>query len=201
MLPEWCILLPDRKDLVHVTGGAVVLQDFCHSGDCILCRVDVLWQKKGKYWHCCISNFTIISVADPWLFGTDPDPVLFVSDVQDANKKYLIFPSLFAYYSKVFFSVADLGYLSRIRIFSIPDPNFFHPGSKFSPSRIPIKEFKYFNPKNCFLSSRKYDPCFSSRILVFYPSRIQGSKKHRIPVYLPLFLKNKNSDIKKVTKQ
>jgi hypothetical protein len=41
-LPECCILLPDRKDLVHVTGGAVVLQDFCHSGDCILCRVDVL---------------------------------------------------------------------------------------------------------------------------------------------------------------
>ncbi len=28
--------------------------------------------------------------------------------------------------------------------FSIPDPNF--------PSRIHIKEFKYFNPKNCFQS-------------------------------------------------
>jgi hypothetical protein len=27
----------------------------------------------------------------------------------------------------------------------IPDPNFFHPGSW-----IRIKEFKYFNPKNCF---------------------------------------------------
>ncbi len=26
-------------------------------------------------------------------------------------------------------SVADPGYLSRIRLFSIPDPNFFHPGS------------------------------------------------------------------------
>jgi hypothetical protein len=26
-------------------------------------------------------------------------------------------------------SVADPGYLSRIRMFSIPDPNFFHPGS------------------------------------------------------------------------
>jgi hypothetical protein len=34
-------------------------------------------------------------------------------------------------------SVADQGCLSRI-----PDPNFFHPGS-----RICIKEFKYFNPK------------------------------------------------------
>jgi hypothetical protein len=35
------------------------------------------------------------------------------------------------------FSVADTGCLSQI-----PDPNFFHPGS-----RIRIKEFKYFNPK------------------------------------------------------
>jgi hypothetical protein len=29
--------------------------------------------------------------------------------------------------------------------FSIPDLKFFYPGS-----RIRIKEFKYFNPKNCF---------------------------------------------------
>ncbi len=73
---------------------------------------------------------------------------------------------------------ADPGCLSRIRLFSIPDPNFFHPGS-----RIHIKEFKYFSPKNCILSSRKYDPGCSSRIriLVFYPSRIQWSKRHRIP--------------------
>jgi hypothetical protein len=34
---------------------------------------------------------------------------------------------------------------SRIRLFSIPDPNCLHPGS-----RIRIKEFKYFNPKNGF---------------------------------------------------
>jgi hypothetical protein len=31
---------------------------------------------------------------------------------------------------------------SRIRLFSIPDP-----GSELSPSRIRIKDFKYFNPK------------------------------------------------------
>ncbi len=51
------------------------------------------------------------------------------------------------------------------------------------PSRIRIKEFKYFNPKKWFLSSKKYDPGCSSRIqiLTFYPSRIQGSKRHRIP--------------------
>jgi hypothetical protein len=65
---------------------------------------------------------------------------------------------------------------SQIRIFSIPDPNFFHPGS-----RIRIKEFKYFNPKKLFLSSRKHDPCCSSRIriLIFNPFRIPdpGDKK------------------------
>jgi hypothetical protein len=69
---------------------------------------------------------------------------------------------------------------SRIRLFPsrIPDPNCFHPGS-----RIRIKEFKYFNPKKWFLSSRKYDPGCSSRIriLTFYPSRIPGSKRHPIP--------------------
>jgi hypothetical protein len=43
------------------------------------------------------------------------------------------------------FSVADPGCLSRI-----PDPNFFHPGSEFFPSRTLIKEFKYFTPKICF---------------------------------------------------
>ncbi len=42
-------------------------------------------------------------------------------------------------------------FLSRI-----PDPNFFHPRS-----RIRIKEFKYFNPKQ---SSRKYDLGCSSGI-------------------------------------
>ncbi len=47
----------------------------------------------------------------------------------------------------------------------IPDLNFSHPGSKFFTSRIRIKEFKYLKPKNCF------------QALIFYPSRIQGSKK------------------------
>jgi hypothetical protein len=36
----------------------------------------------------------------------------------------------------------------------------------FPPSRIHIKEFKYFNPKTCFVSSRKYDPGCSSRIQI-----------------------------------
>ncbi len=58
-----------------------------------------------------------------------------------------------------------------VRIFSIPDPNFFHPGS-----RIRIKEFTYFNPNKWFLSFRKYDSgcSYRIRILTFYPSRIPG---------------------------
>jgi hypothetical protein len=59
----------------------------------------------------------------------------------------------------------------------IPDPTFFHPKSRIRIflSRIHIKEFKNFNPK----SSRKYDPGCSSRIRIFYPSRIPdpGVKK------------------------
>ncbi len=41
----------------------------------------------------------------------------------------------------------------------IPDPNFF-------PSGIRIKEFKYFNQKKMFLSTRIYDPGGSSRIRI-----------------------------------
>jgi hypothetical protein len=63
----------------------------------------------------------------------------------------------------------------------IPDPTFFHPGS-----RILIKEFKYFNPKKSkkwFLSFKRYDPGCSTRIpdpdADFLPSRIPdpGVKK------------------------
>jgi hypothetical protein len=50
---------------------------------------------------------------------------------------------------------------SRIRLFSIREP-----GSDFFPSRIRIKEFKYFNPKKWSLGSRKYDPGCSSRIRI-----------------------------------
>ncbi len=78
-------------------------------------------------------------------------------------------------------SVADPGCFSRIRLFSIldpesriPNPNCLHPGSA-------SKEFKYYNPKKWFLSSRKCDPGCSSRtrMLTFHPSRIPdpGFKK------------------------
>ncbi len=81
----------------------------------------------------------------------------------------------------LFYSVANPGCWSRI-----PDPNFFIPDPV---SRawicICIKEFKYFNHKNCFLSSRQYDPECSFRILVpglrFFSITDPGVKKHRIP--------------------
>ncbi len=50
---------------------------------------------------------------------------------------------------------------SLIPIFPIPDL-----GSKFFPSRIRIKEYKYFNPKKWFLSTQKYDLRCSSRIRI-----------------------------------
>ncbi len=60
---------------------------------------------------------------------------------------------------------------SRIRTVSIPEP-----GSA-------SKNLSILTPKKWFLSSRKYNPgCLSRiRMLTFYPSRIQGSKRHRIP--------------------
>jgi hypothetical protein len=43
----------------------------------------------------------VSSVADPWDFGTNPDvhadPAIFVSGLQDVNKKLFFFPSFFAY--------------------------------------------------------------------------------------------------------
>jgi hypothetical protein len=62
----------------------------------------------------------------------------------------------------------------------IPDQTFFHPGSELSPSRIRIKELKYFNPKKWFLSSRNYDSGCSSRIrrADFLVSTHPGSRGH-----------------------
>ncbi len=83
-------------------------------------------------------------------------------------------------------SVADPGCLSRIRLFSIPDP-----GSELSPSRILIKEFKYFIPKK---SKKNGFQALKNMIRVVHPGsrirmltfsqlgfRIQGSKRHPIP--------------------
>ncbi len=85
-------------------------------------------------------------------------------------------------------SVADPGCLSRI-----PDPTFFHPGSRIRTVSIPdpgssSKNLSILTPKKgkkWFLSSKKYDPGCSSRIpdpdADFLPSRIQGSKRYPIP--------------------
>jgi hypothetical protein len=73
-------------------------------------------------------------------------------------------------YVLILSSVSDPGCLSRIpdvypgsecfpsrfRMFFIPDPNFFHPGS-----RIRIKQFQYFNPENGFYALRNMMGCSS----------------------------------------
>ncbi len=62
------------------------------------------------------------------------------------NRKYIV---LYNYLAVL--RIRDVYPRYWIRIFSIPAPG----------SRIRIKEFKYFHPKNCFLYSRKYDQgCF-----------------------------------------
>ncbi len=60
----------------------------------------------------------------------------------------------------------------------IPDPNFFHPGS-----RICIKEVKYFIKKFVSKLSDPGDPGCSSRIriLIFYPSRIPNPEVKKAP--------------------
>ncbi len=109
-------------------------------------------------WRFRLSSSVTKLIATPFLPKRPPRPILQIRNF---------------FYIK--FSVAD------------PDPPDQHvfgpPGSELSPSRIRMKEFKYFNPKKWILSSRKYDPGCSSRIwmLTLYPSRIPGSKRHRIP--------------------
>jgi hypothetical protein len=53
----------------------------------------------------------------------------------------------------------------------------FIPGPNFCPSRIKIFSIPDPHQKNCVVNSRKYDPFCLSRILIFYPSRIQEVKK------------------------
>ncbi len=80
-------------------------------------------------------------------------------------------------------SVADPGCLSRIRLFSIPDPgsripdpNCLHPGS--ASKNLSILTLKKNKQKKLFLSSRKYDvhPGSRIRMLTFYHPGSRGQK-------------------------
>jgi hypothetical protein len=81
---------------------------------------------------------------------------------------------------------ADPGCLSRI-----PDPNFFHPGSELFSSRIPDphQNLSFLNQKIVSKLSEIWsglfipepDPGSGSRSFIHPGSRIQGSKRHRIP--------------------
>ncbi len=121
------------------------------------------------------------------------------ADLASSNSipRYTVWP--FDFFSAVL-RILDVYPGSQIRLFSIPDLNFFHPRS-----RIHMKEFKNFNPKNCCLSSRKYDPGCSSRIRIMiftHPeSRIQGSKRHRILDPDPQHCFSEINEITEVTKK
>ncbi len=62
-----------------------------------------------------------------------------------------------------------------------------YPGSEFSTSRMRIKDLRYFHPKKWFLAklseiwSGLFIPDPGSGFLTHPGSRIQGSKRHRIP--------------------
>ncbi len=75
-------------------------------------------------------------------------------------------------------SVADPVCLSRIT-----DPTFFHPGSEFFPSRIHIKEFKYFNPKLFFKLSEIWSGLFIADLDPpdFLPIPDPGSRGQKAP--------------------
>jgi hypothetical protein len=76
-------------------------------------------------------------------------------------------------------SVADSGCLSRIR------RTFFHPGSKRfpDPGSGSTSKNRIILTQNIVSKLSEYDQGRSSRIriLISYPSRIQGPKRHRIP--------------------
>jgi hypothetical protein len=77
-----------------------------------------------------------MSVLDPDSYPARiPDPAITTKREVEKFVNVLFFNR----HRKIF---ADPGWLSRIRLFFIPDP-----GSELSPSRIRIKEFKYFNQK------------------------------------------------------
>jgi hypothetical protein len=79
-------------------------------------------------------------------------------------------------------SVADPGCSIRI-----PDPNFFHPGSRIRIFSIPDphKELKYFNQnivsKLSEILSGLFIPDTDPDFFTLLGSRIQGSKRHLIP--------------------
>ncbi len=104
--------------------------------------------------------------------------------IPDPESRIQMFPILDPWYWIQIFSILDPW--SQILIFSIPGPG----------SRMHIKEFKYFNQKNGFSALRNMiqviHPGSGSLIwiLTFYlsqipildpRSRIQGSKRQRIP--------------------
>jgi hypothetical protein len=62
----------------------------------------------------------------------------------------------------------------------IPDPNFFHPGSKFKniPDPGSASKNSIFSPKNCFqaVGNMIQDVQCSSRILIFFTHHRSGSR-------------------------
>ncbi len=145
------------------------------ASDCSKCS----WSRTFLYW-----SGSWDPLSEIWIFGQQ-NSLSFVKffarqlfKTSSLQYRY-IFPIIVCVSSVLRIRDVYPGCLSRIRIFSFRFPD---QGSKIFPHLH--KEFKFFDPNNLFLSPRKYDPRCSSRIrtLIFYPSRIQGSKRHRIRI-------------------
>ncbi len=101
-----------------------------------------------------------------WMFI--PDPNYFLSRIPDPHQRIFIPKKLFLR-SRKYDPVVHPGSGSRIRILIFyPSRDPGSRGLKSTGSRIHIKEFKYryFISKKLFLSSRKYAPGCSPRILI-----------------------------------
>jgi hypothetical protein len=74
----------------------------------------ILWSLAPRQYNILESDNVLCSVADPWHFGVDPDPdpVIFLIDLQDVNKKLIcLLERFFAYY----FLKVPLHHFSKIK--------------------------------------------------------------------------------------
>jgi hypothetical protein len=120
--------------------------------------------KSGSSWFTIIFRIRILntasSVADPECLSLLPDQTFFFSDPGSD-----FFPS------------------------RIPDPNFFHPGS-----RIHTKDFKYFNSKNCFF---KLTENFWFILFTYCPDGLEFQKQITNTKRKKIFQKKKSPTKKK----
>ncbi len=166
----------------------------------ICCTRSPLRRRGNTRWdftHPC-SYFCLGSVPDPWHFGTDPyyclcltdpapDPALFVSDLQDANKKLLLLFFAYNFLKVHLHHSSQINKSCRLKSFKtveiegfllfLLDGRMIRIRTSTSDRRIQEAQ-KLTEPEHCMgIRICPYDPRCSSRIRFFPPSRTWGVKK------------------------